>query len=103
VARSYEIVRDELANYGAGLDEKPVVVALNKIDTLDDELIAALSAELEEASGAPVIPLSGASGTGVDWVLDQLLEAIGPREAASDEAFGEAEDAIEWSPLGEGR
>jgi GTPase len=103
VARSYEIVRDELANYGAGLDEKPVVVALNKIDTLDDELIAALSAELEEASGAPVIPLSGASGTGVDWALDQLLEAIGPREGASDEAFGESEDAIEWSPLGEGR
>lgn len=103
VATSYRIVRDELANYGAGLDDKPVVVALNKIDTLDDELIAALSAELEEASGAPVIPLSGASGTGVDWVLDQLLEAIVPREGASDEAFGESEDAIEWSPLGGGR
>jgi Fe2+ transport system protein B len=39
-----------------------VIVALNKIDMLDDELIAALSAELEEESGAEVIPISGASG-----------------------------------------
>src|SRR4051794_8709612 len=79
VATSYRIVRDELENYGAGLTDKNVIVALNKIDTLDDELIAALSAELEEASGAEVIPISGASGVGVDWALDKLLEAIGER------------------------
>ncbi len=100
VATSYRIVRDELEAYGGGLSEKPVVIALNKIDTLDDELIAALSAELEEASGAQVIPLSGAAGTGVDWVLDQLLEAIGPNEnRAADEDFGDGEEPVQWSPL----
>jgi GTP-binding protein len=98
VAESYRIVRDELENYGAGLTDKQVVVALNKIDTLDDELIAALSAELEEASGTEVIPISGASGVGVDWVLDKLLEAIGP-EASTVADDDEGEDAIQWSPL----
>jgi GTP-binding protein len=98
VAESYRVVRDELEAYGAGLADKPVVVALNKIDTLDDELIAALSAELEAASGQPVIPISGASGVGVDWALDRLLEAVGP-EAAAVGADDEGEDAIEWSPL----
>src|SRR6478736_6700970 len=83
VAESYRIVRDELENYGAGLTDKHVVVALNKIDTLDDELIAALSAELEAASGAEVIPVSGAAGTGVDWVLDKLIEAIGDHAKVS--------------------
>ncbi|MEO5937870.1 MAG: GTPase ObgE [Sphingomonas sp.] len=97
VAESYRIVRDELENYGAGLTDKKVVVALNKIDTLDDELIAALSAELEEASGAEVIPVSGAAGTGVDWVLDKLLDAIGAHAKVS--ADDEGEDAIEWSPV----
>ncbi len=97
VAESYRIVRDELENYGAGLTDKKVVVALNKIDTLDDELIAALSAELEEASGAEVIPLSGAAGTGVDWVLDKLLDAIGDHAKVSED--DEGEDAIEWSPV----
>ncbi len=100
VATSYRIVRDELEAYGGGLAEKPVVIALNKIDTLDDELIAALSAELEEASGAQVIPLSGAAGTGVDWVLDQLLEAIGPNQnRAAGETAEDGEDPVEWSPV----
>ena len=99
VAESYRIVRDELAAYGAGLDEKPVVVALNKIDTLDDELIEALSAELEEASGAQVVPVSGVSGTGVDWALDRLLDAIGPvGDTPVSDDWGE-EDAVEWSPV----
>ena len=98
VAESYRIVRDELENYGAGLTDKPAVVALNKIDTLDDELIAALSSELEEASGVAVIPLSAAAGTGVDWVLDRLIEKIGPAPDAVPDG-DEGEDAIEWSPV----
>ena len=81
-----------------GLVDKPHIIALNKIDTLDDELIEALSAELAEASGADVIPLSGAAGTGVDWVLDKLLEAIGPGADAVP-ANDEGEDEITWSPL----
>ena len=97
VTESYRVVRDELAAYGAGLDEKPVVIALNKIDTLDDELIEALAGELQEASGAEVIPISGAAGTGLDWVLDRLLEAIPEANRAVEEDGGEEE--VEWSPV----
>ncbi len=98
VATSYRVVRDELAAYGAGLADKPQVLALNKIDTLDDELIAALVGELEDASGARVIPISAAAGTGLDWALDQLLEAIGP-ETGKVAVDDEGADAIEWSPV----
>lgn len=98
VATSFRIVRDELDAYGAGLLDKKIIVALNKIDMLDDELIAALSAELEEASGAEVIAISGAAGIGVDWALDKLLEAIGPDHARVT-ADDVGEDEIEWSPI----
>jgi GTP-binding protein len=98
VAESFRVVRAELDAYGAGLADKPFVLALNKIDTLDDELIAALSAELEEASGVQPIPISGASGVGVDWALDRLLEEIGPG-GRTVEADDQDETAVEWSPV----
>jgi GTPase len=98
VAESYRIVRDELDAYGAGLTDKPVVVALNKIDTLDDELIEALSGELEAECGQDVICISGASGVGVDWALDKLLTAIGPGKTPVSEG-DDGEDVIEWSPI----
>ena len=94
VATSYRIVRDELEAYGEGLTDKPVVVALNKVDTLDAELIAALSAELAEESGAPVFALSGVSGAGVSEVLDALQDAI-----FGDKDDGAGDAVKEWSPV----
>jgi GTP-binding protein len=96
VATSYRTVRDELDAYGEGLADKPVVVALNKVDTLDQELIDALSAELSEASGRPVLPLSAAGEIGIEPVLDTLLERLGDKAEQSDDA---GEEAQSWSPL----
>jgi GTP-binding protein len=95
VASSYRIVRDELDAYGAGLADKQVILALNKVDMLDEELIAALSAELAEASGKTVFPLSAAGEIGIEPVLDALMERI---EADFVDDDGPAEP-IEWSPL----
>jgi GTPase len=94
---NYRIVRGELEAYGGGLIDKPEVIALNKTDLLDDELIAALSTELAEASGAEVLPISGATGAGVEAVLDRLIAEIPTQEAPVDDDGGE--DTIEWSPV----
>ncbi len=94
VATAYRTVRDELEIYGAGLDEKPEVIALNKIDTIDAELAEALAEELREESGATVVTVSGATGEGVEKVLDALLQRLGRlAEAKSEEEEGD------WSPL----
>lgn len=99
VAEAYAIVRDELDAYGAGLEDKVEIVVLSKADTIDDELVAALSAELEEASGRPVMAVSGVTGEGVDAVLDAVVEAIGKR--AQQERDDAGDDAPEggWSPV----
>ena len=95
VATSYRVVRDELEAYGAGLAGKPVILALNKIDTLDDELSAALVAELAAASGQEVLATSAAAGTGLEAVLDRLLDRIHRQEVADDDPS----ETIEWTPL----
>ena len=92
VAEAYRIVRDELDAYGAGLEDKPEVVALNKADTLDDELLDALSEELEAECGMRPLRVSGATGAGTDAVLDAILQHL---DAEQPEEVGEGE----WSPL----
>ena len=93
VATAWRTVRDELEAYGAGLGDKPELIALNKVDTIDEELQAALAAELEAASGSRVFPVSGATGAGVDAVLDALVEHLGRQGAEA------ATEASGWSPL----
>jgi GTP-binding protein len=101
VATSYRIVRDELENYGAGLEDKAVVLALNKVDTIDAELVEALTAELAEASGLPVLALSAAAEIGLQPVLDALSEHLGGRldGQAEEEQPDDDEPAKSWSPL----
>ena len=94
VAEAYRIVRDELEAYGADLADKAEVVALNKADTLDDELLDALSAELEEECGHRPLRLSGATGTGSDAVLDAIVRHLDFEAEAED-----AQHEGDWSPL----
>src|SRR5690242_8372345 len=54
---SWAVVRGELDSYGAGLSEKPEVIALTKSDLIDDKTRAKLAKALKE-SGAPVFPIS---------------------------------------------
>jgi GTP-binding protein len=91
VAEAWRTVRVELEAYGEGLEDKAEVIALNKCDLIDAELAEALSQELRAASGAPVFAVSGATGAGVDAVLDTLVERIGRATEAPEDS--------EWSPL----
>jgi GTPase len=93
VAQGYRTVRDELEAYGAGLTDKVELVALNKADTIDAEMAETLAAELRAESGARVFTVSGATGAGVDEVLDAIVAEL---RAIKQEAAAEAAD---WSPL----
>ena len=93
VAEAYRIVSGELDAYGAGLEDKPEIVALNKADTLDDELLDALAAELEAECGQKPFRLSGATGDGAAPVLDAIVAHLGAEADAGEEHEGD------WSPL----
>ncbi|KAB0681299.1 GTPase ObgE [Aureimonas leprariae] len=84
VGEAYRVVRGELEAYGAGLTDKPEIVALSKTDTLDpEEKTAKLRALGEAAGGAPVLALSAVSREGMTEALRALRAAI-DSEAASE-------------------
>ena len=76
VAKDARTILDELAAYSPELSAKPRVTVLNKVDTLDDELQAALLADLRAAVPGPVLPMSGVARTGVTDVLRALRKHI---------------------------
>lgn len=95
-----EIVEEELEAYGAGLEDKPRLIALNKIDLIDGELIEAFSRELIEAGAERVFPISGATGAGLDALLDAVIQYL-PAATVTERPHGEREQAEDkpWSPL----
>lgn len=94
---AWHTVCDELEAYGAGLEDKPQIVALNKGDLLDEELMADISAQLEAAGAQEVIAISGATGQGVDKVLDRVIAAL-PDKSSVETSSGDNEEG-EWSPI----
>jgi GTP-binding protein len=101
-ADALRVVERELEAYGEGLAEKPRLIALNKIDLADAELAAGFAGELEAAGADRVFPISGATGEGIDALLDAVLEYLPARTATENPGTGtEEEDEPEgdWSPL----
>ncbi|MGB0748557.1 MAG: GTPase ObgE [Magnetospiraceae bacterium] len=92
---AYKTIRTELAAYGAGLDQKPELLALNKCDALSEEAVQEVAAALEAASGKPVRLLSGVSGQGVRALMAEAITVIGDAAKAESDAVADTE---EWTP-----
>jgi GTP-binding protein len=92
----WRVVRGELDSYGAGLADKPELIALSKADLLDDKRRAKAAAALEKASGARVFPISAPLGEGMEPLLDAIVERLGGVQ--KDEREAAASDGS-WSPL----
>jgi GTPase len=78
VVGAYKTIRHELEMYLEGLVDKPEVLALNKIDALDEEEVEEKIKELEKASGKKVFAISGVSKTGVHDVVAVLMSIVKP-------------------------
>ena len=99
-ADALQVIEEELAVYGNGLDEKPRLIALNKIDLVDTELVRAFTKELKAAGANKVYPISGATGAGMDRLLDAVIEHL-PAATVTERPTGAQEElgVADWSPL----
>ncbi len=67
------MIRAELKKYSGELANKPEIVVANKIDALDaPEAVA----ELAEATGKEVLPISAVTGKGVSALAECLWRSV---------------------------
>jgi len=95
VAEAWRTVRHELEAYGAGLADKPEILALSKVDALDPDTLQMQKEALEAAAGRPVALVSGVSGEGVKDLLREAWRQVLARRA---EAKAAGETAGDWRP-----
>ena len=92
---AWRVVRGELEAYGAGLENKPELVALSRTDLVEPKALAKAEKALAKASGRKLYLISAPTSQGLDPLLDSIVERLGDEPV---EDHGEAEP-IEWSPL----
>jgi GTPase len=94
ILEAYRMVREELAAYGAGLDEKPELIGLNKCDVLAADAAAELRQAVAEAlPGRTVLSLSGVAQVGID----AMLRSAWPLVRASRQAAAHARTSTQAS------
>jgi GTP-binding protein len=112
---TFQTVRGELAEYGAGLEQRPFIVALSKIDLLPPEMAPGLGAEWRrrlddqthvrrERDKPLVLAVSSATGVGAER-LRLAIFAHTPATATGEESAAEeavAEHAVYRPGTGDG-
>jgi GTPase len=93
---NWRVVRDEIERYGAGLGDKPEIIALTKADLLDTKQCAKLAKALGKAANARVFPISAPLQEGMEPLLDTIIEHLA---SAAAETSREQTDERRWSPL----
>lgn len=95
-AAAYRAVRSELKAYGAGLEDKPEILALSKCDAVSEEVCAEKAALLRQAARKEPLLISAVSGRNMEQVLYRLAEEIAQARGREDGAS--ATEELQWRP-----
>jgi GTP-binding protein len=94
VEERFRTIDRELALYGAGLDERPQAIVLNKIDLLQE----APEFPLDDERVVHVFRVSAATGEGIEELKRTLFTLVPPAPAPVEEGEPELVDFLEYRP-----
>ncbi len=108
-AENYRVIRNELVNYGANLEDKPEIVALTKCDAMPPDMIADVCGLLEAECGQRPLAISSVSQSGLNPLLSAAFQHVEQRRANEEAARehkrklealerGEIDEIGSWSP-----
>jgi len=75
-AEAYQIIRGELEAYGAGLEEKPEIMALSKADAVPSYELKRKAKALTKVAGTKPLVLSAVTGDGMKPALRQVAAVV---------------------------
>ena len=76
--KDVEVVMGELASFGAGLEQKPMIMAASKIDVANKDKLANLKRYCKK-HGLDLFPISAVTGKGIDdlkYVMAEKVEEV---------------------------
>ncbi len=105
----YRVIRNELVNYDAGLEDKAEIVVLTKCDAVDADMLEFIQSELKAICGQTPLLVSSVTQMGLKPVLSAVYQYVAKRRAAETAqreavkraeaiAAGEIEETHGWRP-----
>ncbi len=78
ITATYQVIREELKAYRVDLSTKPEIIAISKVDGLDEDIIADLIQQLRPKVPAdtPIFAISASSGQGLKELLYKISEVV---------------------------
>lgn len=94
---AYRVIRRELENYSTALAELPEVIVLSKIDGLDEDIVAAQMATVQQVApkGSTVLAMSSTAHQGITEVLRALVAKVTEVRAVQAARAAEAEPEVD--------
>ena len=74
-AKDFDVIMNELASFGAGLEKKPMLVAASKIDVANEDKLSRLR-QFCRRKRLKLYPISGVTGEGVDKLKYAMAERV---------------------------
>jgi GTP-binding protein len=84
----FDVIMNELASFGAGLEKKPMLVAASKIDVANKQKLSKLR-QFCRREKLKLFPISGVTGEGIDklkFAMAERVEAIRRKESTAETA-----------------
>jgi GTP-binding protein len=102
VAAAYKTIRLELASYSPELLTRPQVVALTKVEGVDDDIVTMQMDALKEVIGkTPIYAISSSAHKGIKEVLRELQAQVERRKKEEAEKIAETDDHLPVIRLGD--
>ncbi len=96
VATAYQTIQDELAHYKTDLSSRPQIVALTKIEGLDDDIISDQLAKLQKVVPVetPLMAVSAASKQGLKELLYEVKSVVVAAREAEAAEIADQDDGV---------